>query len=288
MRRFFYDFTNASTQTPLNELAQHSNQQTIDLTESIVHHWCRVLRAKVGDFGILFDGMGGQYQVELTQIQKKSAQAKIIDFSADNNQASLVTKIGLVMSRGERMDYAIQKATEMGVTAIQLLSSHHGEVRLKPSQIEKKLNHWQQVAISACEQCGLNTPPIIYAPMDISDWLQDDSQTGTPCDYMQPLADSDNYQPLNQQAMIKLVLSVPKGNNPPTPAQLIPLMHNQDTTPYVQLLIGSEGGLSDEEITQAENAGWQAWQIGNRVMRTETAPVVALATLQAWQMTAQQ
>ena len=75
------------------------------------------------------------------------------------------------MSRGERMDYAIQKSTELGVTAIQLLSSHHGEVNLKPAQVEKKLAHWQQVAIAACEQCGLNRPPLILAPLSIDDWL---------------------------------------------------------------------------------------------------------------------
>ncbi|MEJ6070864.1 16S rRNA (uracil(1498)-N(3))-methyltransferase, partial [Psychrobacter sp. 16-Bac2893] len=140
--------------------------------ESIVHHWCRVLRANIGDQGVLFDGFGGEYQVQLLTISKKNATVTLLSHTNNDNSASIFTKIGLVMSRGERMDYAIQKSTELGVTAIQLLSSHHGEVNLKPAQIEKKLAHWQQVAIAACEQCGLNRPPLIIAPIPINDWLK--------------------------------------------------------------------------------------------------------------------
>ncbi|MEJ6070865.1 16S rRNA (uracil(1498)-N(3))-methyltransferase, partial [Psychrobacter sp. 16-Bac2893] len=140
--------------------------------ESIIHHWCRVLRANIGDKGILFDGFGGEYQVQLLTISKKNATVTLLSHTNNDNSAPIFTKIGLVMSRGERMDYAIQKSTELGVTAIQLLSSHHGEVNLKPAQVEKKLAHWQQVAIAACEQCGLNRPPLIIAPIPINDWLK--------------------------------------------------------------------------------------------------------------------
>ncbi len=284
MRRFFYNISSSETFTPLSQI-QVGTEFT--LTDAPFHHWCRVLRAKVGEHGILFDGLGGEYQVELTQIQKKSALVKIIGFNPINNNANLITKIGLVMSRNERMDYAIQKATELGVTAIQLLSSHHSEMRLKPAQVAKKLNHWQQVALSSCEQCGLNTPPIIYAPISINDWLKNENQITNMCDYMQIIAKSDSYKKINQvtdiHPDIKLVLTVPKGDNSPIPSELIKLMKNKTRTPYIHLLIGSEGGLSSDEINQAKNAGWQAWQIGKRIMRTETAPVVALATLQAWQ-----
>lgn len=108
-----------------------------ELTENIVHHWCRVLRAKIGDQGILFDGFGGEYQVQLQVISKKHATVTLLAHVDTDRSAAVFTKIGLVMSRGERMDYAIQKSTELGVTAIQLLSSHHGEVNLKPAQVEK-------------------------------------------------------------------------------------------------------------------------------------------------------
>lgn len=109
----------------------------IELPDNIVHHWCRVLRANIGDQGILFDGFGGEYQVQLQAISKKHATVTLLAHISDDRNAPIISKIGLVMSRGDRMDYAIQKATELGATAIQLLSSHHGEVSLKPSQVDK-------------------------------------------------------------------------------------------------------------------------------------------------------
>ncbi|WP_372829433.1 16S rRNA (uracil(1498)-N(3))-methyltransferase, partial [Psychrobacter maritimus] len=180
MRRFFYatDSNISNDVTNENEKAATYPQlstlpigASVELTESIVHHWCRVLRANIGDKGILFDGFGGEYQVQLQTISKKHATATLLAHVNTDRNAAVLTKIGLVISRGERMDYAIQKSTELGVTAIQLLSSHHGEVNLKPAQVEKKLAQWQQVAIAACEQCGLNRPPLIIAPLSIDDWL---------------------------------------------------------------------------------------------------------------------
>ena len=186
------------------------------------------------------------------------------------------------MSRGERMDYAIQKSTELGVTAIQLLSSHHGEVNLKPAQVEKKLAHWQQVAIAACEQCGLNRPPLILAPLSIDDWLSnivanenDKEMAVSPI--VAELSKDAYYQALQQPADLRLQLSVPAAGQPLIPEEL-PIVLKQQT-PYVELLIGPEGGLSTDECGKAADVGFAAWQIGPRVLRTETAPVVALATL---------
>lgn len=141
MRRFFYATSNDnnSSETLYPKLSAFSIGDSVELTESIVHHWCRVLRANIGDKGVLFDGFGGEYQVELQAISKKNATVTLLAHIKDDRSADILTKIGLVMSRGERMDYAIQKSTELGVTAIQLLSSHHGEVNLKPAQVEKNL-----------------------------------------------------------------------------------------------------------------------------------------------------
>lgn len=108
----------------MGELPLGSN---VELPDSVVHHWCRVLRASIGDQGILFDGFGGEYTVELQAISKKNATATLLTHIDDDRTPPTITQIGLVMSRGERMDYAIQKATELGVTAIQLLSSHHAK-----------------------------------------------------------------------------------------------------------------------------------------------------------------
>ncbi|MGP4118602.1 16S rRNA (uracil(1498)-N(3))-methyltransferase [Psychrobacter aquimaris] len=292
MRRFFYDTSNnISDERGLlhPQLSTLPIGANVELTESIAHHWCRVLRANIGDQGILFDGFGGEYQVQLQTISKKHATVTLLAHINTDRSTSMFTKIGLVMSRGERMDYAIQKSTELGVTAIQLLSSHHGEVNLKPAQVEKKLAHWQQVAIAACEQCGLNRPPLIIAPVSINDWLQGsathslDSQMDvsppTVSTIVTTLSQDPYYQILQQPADLRMQLSVPAAGQPAIPKSLPEVLKQQ--SPYLELLIGPEGGLSVDECQQAANVGFEPWQIGSRILRTETAPVVALATLQA-------
>ena len=274
MRRFFY--------TQPNSLQVGS---TLPLTEDIFHHWCKVLRASMGEQALFFDGQGGEYTVTLTDITKKQALVTINDFNPINRDLPFTVNIALVMSRGERMDYAIQKATELGVSSIQLLTSQHGEVRLKADQADKKLAHWQQVAVSACEQCGLNIVPNLLAPKAVSDWI--DEPAGVPT--------SSN--------VTKLILAVPPDDSGVvTPCNQIEgddIGHNdiEPITPYTNplphitnqfrqcslaqfwLLIGAEGGFAEQEITQAIERGFMPWQIGERVLRTETAPVVALSSL---------
>lgn len=288
VRRFFYAITSTdnmdSNYPNLSTLGTNAN---ITLTESIYHHWCKVLRANLADKGILFDGFGGEYVVQLNKIDKKQATATLLAYDKEDRSAPFISKIGLVMSRGDRMDYAIQKATELGVTAIQLLSSHHSEVKLKPTQVDKKLAHWQQVAIAACEQCGLNRPPLILAPLPIDHWLssmaQDTDPVANPYFAVSPvvktLSQDAYYQRLYDTPAIRLMMSVPKDGQPMQPISLDDVL-NQDM-PYIELLIGPEGGLSPDESKCAEEAGFEPWQIGSRVLRTETAPVVALATLNA-------
>ncbi len=282
MRRFFY---NSYQQKRLDEYAL---DDVICLTEDIHHHWCRVLRAKVDEQALLFDGFGGEYFVELVEISKKSSKVRLLSHNPVDRVANFYSEIGLVMSRGDRMDYAIQKATEMGVTAIQLLTSHHGEVRLKPAQIAKKLTHWQQVAISACEQCGMNRIPLIFAPLVIENWLQQvKPEQAQVCEFIQPLLTDSFYQSVlkdGKSADLSLVLTVPKNEIPFNAKQLqdVLIKNNPPNQPLIRLLIGAEGGLTDIEIAEAQQVGFQSWQIGNRVLRTETAPVVALAILNAW------
>jgi 16S rRNA (uracil1498-N3)-methyltransferase len=295
LRRFFYatnsnisnDVTNenekAATYPQLSTLPIGAS---VELTESIVHHWCRVLRANISDKGILFDGFGGEYQVQLQTISKKHATATLLAHVDTDRNAAVLTKIGLVISRGERMDYAIQKSTELGVTAIQLLSSHHGEVNLKPAQVEKKLAQWQQVAIAACEQCGLNRPPLIIAPLSIDDWLLNvaanekaNEKEMVVSPMVAELSKDTYYQALQRLADLRLQLSVPAAGQPLMP-EALPVVLKQHA-PYIELLIGPEGGLSADECAKAADVGFAPWQIGPRVLRTETAPVVALATLSA-------
>lgn len=233
MNRFFIE----------TELAVGS---TIQLTETVFHHWVRVLRAQLQEQATLFNGQGGEYLATLTEINKKNAFITIESFNPTNRSAPFKAVLGQVMSKGDRMDYAIQKATELGVSQIQLLTSERCEMRLKYDRDQKKLDHWQAIAIAACEQCGLNLVPEVLAPISLSEWL---SSTQLPAS--------------------KFVLA--------------PEKEQKDVLagirPELALLIGPEGGLSENEITQANQAGFMNWCIGDRVLRTETAPVVALSIL---------
>ncbi|WP_227430161.1 16S rRNA (uracil(1498)-N(3))-methyltransferase [Psychrobacter sp. I-STPA6b] len=296
MRRFFYlpELLSATDIKPL-QLGQ-----ALTVTDTIFHHWCRVLRAKQGECATFFDGYGGEYDVRLTDIQKKTAQVEVFAYREEDKDNPYRVHIALVMSRGERMDYALQKATELGVSSIQLLSSQHGEVTLKSHQVSKKMAHWQQVILAACEQCGLNRPPLLFSPISITDWLAGTS--GEASEMLSHLVDTPYYQDIRPQLpcdntepltpSLRLVLAVPSSDaEPATPAAtphqpiLGHLTHFADRQTSQQpahftLLIGAEGGLSQQEVTLAMQRHFIPWQLGNRVLRTETAPVVALTTLQ--------
>ncbi len=282
MRRFFYNQPN---------LLQVGS--TVPLTEEIFHHWCKVLRASMGEQALFFDGQGGEYTVTLTDITKKQALVTINDFNPINRDLPFTVNIALVMSRGERMDYAIQKATELGVSSIQLLTSQHGEVRLKADQADKKLAHWQQVAVSACEQCGLNIVPNLLAPKAFSDWIDEPagvpiSNTVTKLILAVPPDDSGVVTSCNQIEGSDIEHSDIEHNDIepiapytpyPNPLPHITNQFRQCSLAQFWLLIGAEGGFSAQEITQAIERGFIPWQIGERVLRTETAPVVALSSL---------
>ena len=220
-------------------------ETTVELTETVFHHWVKVLRAQAGEKATLFNGQGGEYTVTLVDVMKKSASVHVDAFNPDNRTPPFTALLGQVMSKGDRMDYAIQKAVELGVSTIQPLTSERCEMRLKYDRDQKKLDHWQGVAIAACEQCGMNKVPQILAPISLQEWLQ---------------------RPL-----------------PATRFVLAPNKESNDVlaqaSPDIALLIGPEGGLSDAEITLANAENFQNWCIGLRILRTETAPVVALSLL---------
>ena len=217
----------------------------VELTETVFHHWVKVLRAQAGEKATLFNGQGGEYEVTLIEVAKKSARVSVDSFNPDDRTPAFSTLLGQVMSKGDRMDYAIQKATELGVSKIQLLTSERCEMRLKYDRDQKKIDHWQGIAIAACEQCGMNKVPEVLAPLSLQDWLASELPT------------------------TKLVLA-------PNKDQVNVL---ENATQDIVLLIGPEGGLSEAEIQLSNNAGFINWCIGNRVLRTETAPIVALSIL---------
>lgn len=218
---------------------------SLELTETVFHHWVKVLRAQVGESATLFNGQGGEYDVTLTEVDKKSATVSVNAFNPANRTPNFQALLGQVMSKGDRMDYAIQKAVELGVSEIQLLTSDRCEMRLKYDRDQKKLDHWQGIAIAACEQCGLNIVPKILAPISLEKWLD------------------------TELPNTKLVLAPNKDETDVLAEATLDLV----------LLIGPEGGLSEAEISTANQKGFLNWCIGERVLRTETAPVVALSIL---------
>lgn len=219
------------------------------LPESAGGHVARVLRLKVGAPLKLFDGSGADFAAEIVAVDGDRVRVRIGERSAGLRESPLAITLVQAVSRGERMDWTLQKATELGVRRIQPVLSARSVVRLDEQQAAKKLRHWQAVVASACEQCGRSVLPEVRPPLDLPRHLGDAPREGQ-----------------------RLVLS------PSGPASLAGLA---STTARVELLIGPEGGLDDTELDAAIRAGYAPVRLGPRVLRTETAGIVALAVLQA-------
>lgn len=218
----------------------------IELDEQARQHLAQALRAKVGFRVQLFNGDGHFYPAELIEVSKKCVHARTEQALPAESESPLHSHIGQVISRGDRMDYAIQKATEMGVTEITPLFSERCEVKLKDERLDKRIAHWQQVAISAAEQCGRAVVPRVHPAQKVDDWLDGKSEQGLAL--VLHHRDTQNLSEL------------------PAPQK-------------VSLLIGPEGGLTEAEIYAAKAKGFLACTLGPRVLRTETAPVAALSVM---------
>ncbi len=220
---------------------------SFDLEPGPSQHLARALRMQAGDTLILFDGRGGQYPATITSVSKSAVSVRTGALDAREAESPLSIHLGIAISRGDRMDWVVQKATELGVASVSPLTTERTEVKLRGDRADKKLRHWQQVAISACEQCGRNRVPRLQALNSLDHWLS------------------------TVEADLKLVLHHRAGTGD-TPA----------TRPAsIALLIGPEGGLSEAEIASAESGGFVPLQLGPRVLRTETAPLAAITLLQA-------
>ncbi|MCW8195446.1 16S rRNA (uracil(1498)-N(3))-methyltransferase [Proteobacteria bacterium 005FR1] len=221
--------------------------QQVELPSDRAHYVANVLRLAPGRPLILFNGQGGEYSSTLVNTSKKSATVQLDSFDPVDRESSLDLELAIGLSRGDRMDWVIQKATELGVSRISLLDTERSEVKLKADRAAKKMSHWQQVIISACEQCQRNRLPVLNAPRDFGALL----------------AQCDSKR--------KLILH-------PTCDSLEPA--SMSATDSITVLIGPEGGFSEEEVEIATDHGFTGWQLGSRILRTETAPIAALAILQ--------
>lgn len=222
---------------------------SFELPPDAAHHASRVLRLCEGDAVQIFDGIGNECHGVIAELSGKRVMVGDIRTVNINRESPLHITLAQALSSSEKMDWVMQKTTELGVTEIQPLATERSVARLSSERAEKRVEHWQQVAIAACEQCGRNVLPKIHAPINIMVWLQ---QTRTSPD--------TKFILLPEGASSLSSQSKPLGN--------------------ITLLIGAEGGFTSAESESALLCGFTPIRMGARVLRTETAAVAGLAALQ--------
>ncbi len=222
----------------------------IDLPERAARH-IGVRRLREGNAIVLFDGNGGEFPAILGKVTRQGVSAEIGAGRDVERESPLQLTLAQGISSGDRMDLTLQKATELGVTAIVPLACERSVVRLSAERAVRRLEHWRQILISACEQCGRNQLPQLAPVMDLDDWLASLGPSQDQRLLLDPLAEVG-------MAAVRL---------PPASGVL--------------LLVGPEGGLAGHECAAARRSGFESARLGPRVLRTETAPLAAIAILQA-------
>jgi 16S rRNA (uracil1498-N3)-methyltransferase len=219
------------------------------LPQEVATHVARVLRAREGQLLTLFDGRGGEYDATIVQIDRHGVRVQVELHRAIECESPLPVTLLQALARGERMDFIVQKATELGVAAIVAMGGDRSVVRLEGEGLARRCEHWRAVAISACEQCGRNRLPTISVVADLASACAQVDATS-----------------------LRLLLA------PEADQTLIAVAQR---AARITLAVGPEGGFSDEERSLAQQQGFQSCRLGPRVLRAETAPLAALATLQA-------
>jgi 16S rRNA (uracil1498-N3)-methyltransferase len=221
----------------------------LQLPEAAAYHVARVLRLREGAALTAFDGSGSEFRCEVLAVKGDAVHVRVGPKSPGQPESPLRITLVQAVSRSERMDWTLQKATELGVRVIVPVLSARSVVRLDERQAEKKMRHWQAIVAGACEQCGRSVVPEVRMPQELARYLAQAAREGQ-----------------------RLVLS------PTGPASLAGLT---SVGSRVELLIGPEGGLEDSELERAAASGFTPVRLGPRVLRTETAGIVALTVLQA-------
>jgi 16S rRNA (uracil1498-N3)-methyltransferase len=221
---------------------------TVELEAGASQHLLRVLRMQPGEEIILFNGSGGEYRAALLRSGTRAARAHVESHHPVEREAGLRVGLGLAVSKGDRMDYAVQKSVELGVAQITPVLAGRTAPRRGYEHWEARREHWRRVAIAACEQCGRNRIPDICAVTDLQDYTKGGAGG--------------------------LALLLHPGAECSVGDLVAP------TLPLATLLIGPEGGWAREEVAFAERQGFLSVRLGPRTLRTETACVVALAALQ--------
>lgn len=223
-----------------------SEGEELELAPEPSHYVRTVLRLQRGAQIRLFNGDGLEYRASILDADRRGLRLLVGGALASQRESPLRIHLGIGLARGERMDWIVQKATELGVARITPLLLERCNAKLDRSRQQSRLRHWRQVAVSACEQCGRNRIPELTAPERLEPWLEQNR---------------DGFG---------LVLHTLQA----------PALDARAAPPSVRLLVGPEGGLSEPEYASAVAAGFLPWSLGPRILRTETAPVAALAILQ--------
>jgi 16S rRNA (uracil1498-N3)-methyltransferase len=220
----------------------------VELSAQASQHVGAVLRMQIDDALVLFCGDNREFSAKICRLDKKKVFVTILSVAENNRESPRRIHLAQAISKGDRMEWVVQKAVELGVASITPLLTSFCAVKLDAARLEKKRAQWQNIAIAACEQSGRNQVPIIYPACGLDTYLQACS------------------------APIRLVLN---------PNGLTSWRDYSKTMGEVALLIGPEGGLSRDEIIQAQTNGFQSMTLGPRILRTETAAIVALSVVQA-------
>lgn len=220
----------------------------VTLTENAAIHATRVLRLEVNDDIVLFNHDGFDYSCKLISIKKSEVLAMVNTQHKLTNESPLKITLLQGISTGDRMDITIQKSVELGVTRIIPIKTMRSVVKLKDDRAEKRLAHWQHIVISACEQSGRATVPVVEKPISLVDWL-----------FLHKTSEALRIT-LDPLAKLKL--------------------KSCHATQNIELLIGAEGGLTDSEVAISATHGFLGVQLGRRILRTETAPLAAIAAMQ--------
>lgn len=226
------------------------NGTEIELDGDRARYLGRVLRTRVGDAVSVFNGEGAEWSASITQISKTTVTLRLDDRHEAETESPLKIHLVQGISRGERMDFVVQNATELGVKRITPVLTEYSVVKLDGSRAEKRRDHWQKIAAGASEQSGRVRLPLIDIPMPLKNWLGDKPK----------------------QVEAELILK---------PGATTALRSIPAPTTKVCVLIGPEGGFSEVEYEDAEIAGFMAVSLGPRVLRTETATIATLAVLQS-------
>lgn len=221
---------------------------TLALPAGAARH-VQVLRLQPGDTITLFNGEGGEYEATVMRMGRSDVEVQLAAHSATEREAPRTVHLAVGMPANERMDWLLEKATELGVAALQPLQAERSVLRLSGERAEKKLAHWQGIAIAASEQCGRNRVPAVHAVRNVAEWLR------------------------GELPAQRLLLSLG-----PDTVPLAQQITRMDSSPVV-LLSGPEGGLSPAEEQAARAAGFTPISLGARTLRAETAPLAALAAL---------